>query len=100
VLDSREPHTLNRVINLETGSLAVEAALKMMLGRFYRLHHHFPLPPYHGRVPVFLVMADHEGGRQANYHGTTLLTQTMRGMWPELYAALDREDLFLSSRCA
>ena len=95
VLDSREPHTLNRVINLETGSLAVEAALKMMLGRFYRLHHHFPLPPYHGRVPVFLVMADHEGGRQANYHGTTLLTQAMRGMWPELYAALDREDLFL-----
>ena len=95
VLDSREPHTLNRVINLETGSLAVEAALKMMLARFYRLHHHFPLPPYHGRVPVFLVMADHEGGRQANYHGTTLLTQAMRGMWPELYAALDREDLFL-----
>ena len=95
VLESREPHTLNRVINLETGSLAVEAALKMMLARFYRLHHHFPIPPYHGRVPVFLVMADNEGGRQANYHGTTLLTQAMRGMWPELYAALDREDLFL-----
>ena len=96
VLSSREPYTLNRVINLETGSLAVEAALKMMLARFYRLHHHFPLPPYHGRVPVFLVMADNEGGRQANYHGTTLLTQAMRGMWPELYAALDREDLFLA----
>ncbi len=95
VLESRQAHTLNRVINLETGSLAVEAALKMMLARFYRLHHHFPLPPYHGRVPVFLVMADNEGGRQANYHGTTLLTQAMRGMWPELYAALDREDLFL-----
>jgi 4-aminobutyrate aminotransferase-like enzyme len=95
VLESRQAHTLNRVVNLETGSLAVEAALKMMLARFYRLHHHFPLPPYHGRVPVFLVMADNEGGRQANYHGTTLLTQAMRGMWPELYAALDREDLFL-----
>jgi acetylornithine/succinyldiaminopimelate/putrescine aminotransferase len=96
VLESREPHTLNRVINLETGSLAVEAALKMMLARFYRLHQHFPAPPYLGRVPVFLVLADNEGGRQANYHGTTLLTQAMRGMWPELYAALDREELFLA----
>jgi len=95
VLESRAPHTLNRVLNLETGSLAVEAALKMMLARFYRLHPHFPPPPYQGRVPVFLVMADKEGGRQANYHGTTLLTQAMRGMWPELSAALDREDLFV-----
>jgi len=96
VLASRDPRALNRVLNLETGSLAVEAALKMMLARFYRLHHHFPIPPYHGRVPVFLVMADNEGGRQANYHGTTILAQAMRGMWPELYSALDREDLFLA----
>lgn len=28
------PGVLNRVLNLETGSLAVEAALKMMLSRF------------------------------------------------------------------
>ena len=28
---------LNTVINLETGSLAVEAALKMMLSRFYTI---------------------------------------------------------------
>ena len=35
VIASRKPGVLSRVINLETGSLAVEAALKMMLARFY-----------------------------------------------------------------
>jgi 4-aminobutyrate aminotransferase-like enzyme len=94
-LASKAPRVLNRVLNLETGSLAVEAALKMMLARFYRLQPNFPPPPFHGRVPVFLVLADHEGGRQANYHGTTILAQAMRGMWPELAAGLDHEDLFL-----
>jgi 4-aminobutyrate aminotransferase-like enzyme len=94
-LASKAPGVLNHVLNLETGSLAVEAALKMMLARFYRLQPNSPSPPYHGRVPVFLVLADHEGGRQANYHGTTILAQAMRGMWPELAAGLDHEDLFL-----
>ena len=37
VLASQEPKVLNRLISLETGSLAVEAAIKMMLARFYRL---------------------------------------------------------------
>jgi len=27
-------------------------------------------------------MADHEGGGKANYHGTTVLAQTMRDLWP------------------
>jgi acetylornithine/succinyldiaminopimelate/putrescine aminotransferase len=85
VLQSTSPHVLNRVINLETGSLAVEAGVKMMLARFYRLQEHFPEPLYAGRTPVFLVMADFKGGLQANYHGTTVLTQMMRGMWPEFY---------------
>ncbi len=40
MIDSTEAHVLNRVINLETGSLAVEAGVKMMLARFYRLGRH------------------------------------------------------------
>ena len=80
---------LNRITNLETGSLAVEAALKGVLGRFYRLEDNLPPPKYAGRTPVFLVIADHEGGRKANYHGTTMLTQMMRDMWPEMRARLE-----------
>jgi 4-aminobutyrate aminotransferase-like enzyme len=90
LIGSSEPHALNRVINLETGSLVVEAALKMMLARFFRLEDNYPLPQYAGRIPVFLVIADHAGGTKANYHGTTTLTQVMRGMWPELGAALEQ----------
>ena len=37
ILAQKEPGVLNTVINLETGSLAVEAALKMMLSRFYTI---------------------------------------------------------------
>jgi acetylornithine/succinyldiaminopimelate/putrescine aminotransferase len=81
--------TLNRVLNLETGSLAVEAALKMCLARFYRMQPDMPEPPYRGRVPVILAMGNDDGAMQANYHGTTMLTQAMRGMWPELNAILE-----------
>ncbi|UCF98928.1 MAG: aminotransferase class III-fold pyridoxal phosphate-dependent enzyme, partial [Spirochaetaceae bacterium] len=95
VLSSREPHVLNRVINLETGSLAVEAALKMMLARFFKLDKSFADPPYAGRTPVFLVMADNEGGKEANYHGTTILTQAMRGLWPGMYERLQECGLFV-----
>lgn len=83
ILKSEEPGVLNRVLNLETGSLACEAALKMMLSRFYKLDRTFGTRKYEGRVPVFLVMEDNDGGCQANYHGTTLLAQTLRGLWPE-----------------
>jgi 4-aminobutyrate aminotransferase-like enzyme len=93
-LGSSEPGVLNRVLNLETGSLAVEAALKMMLGRFHRLEAGLPEPAYRGRTPVFLVIADNEGGKQANYHGTTLLTQLLRGLWPELAAGMERAGLY------
>ncbi|MDR1440290.1 MAG: aminotransferase class III-fold pyridoxal phosphate-dependent enzyme [Clostridiales bacterium] len=82
LLASESQGDLNRVINLETGSLAVEAALKMMLGRFYAIEGGGA--PCAGRVPVFLVMADSEGGATAGYHGTTLLAQTLRGLWPQL----------------
>ena len=91
---STASHVLNRVINLETGSLATEAALKMMLMRFYRLDHTFSAPRYAGKTPVFLVMADFSGGPAANYHGTTILTQCLRGMWPELAAQLEAAGIF------
>ncbi len=94
VLKSTDPKILNRVLNLETGSLAVEAALKMMLARFYRLDSSHPDPIYAGKTPVFLVIADNSGGKEANYHGTTFLTQLLRGMWPGFYDALEENKLF------
>ncbi len=87
VLASTDPGVPNRVLNLQTGSLAAEAALKLVLARFYRSEPAVPLPKYHGRVPVLLVVGDDDGGLKANYHGTTMLTQVMRGLWPELYDA-------------
>jgi len=95
VLANNDGHVLNRVINLETGSLAVEAALKMMLARFYRLQETFEEPVYAGRTPVFLVMADQAGGSKANYHGTTVLTQVLRDMWPGLGARLEDAGLYI-----
>ena len=85
--------TLNRVINLETGSLAVEAAFKFCLARFMRIQDDAPAPVHAGRVPVFLVMGDQDGGLRGNYHGTTTLTQLLRGMWPGLAAALEEARL-------
>jgi 4-aminobutyrate aminotransferase-like enzyme len=80
---------LNRVLNLETGSLAVEAALKMILARFYRIQQELPTPKYNGLIPVILVMGNDDGKLLGNYHGTTALTQMMRGMWPDLYAGME-----------
>lgn len=94
VLDSKEPKVLNRLINLETGSLAVEAAMKMMLTRFYRLDKTFDAPKYHGKIPVFLVMEDNKEGLEANYHGTTVLAQTLRGMWPELRTRFEEAGIY------
>jgi len=94
VLASRNPYVCNRVLNLETGSLAAEAALKMILARFYRMEPGFPEPKYHGRTPVILVMGNDDGGFQANYHGTTILIQTVRGMWPEFYEGIEKAGLY------
>jgi acetylornithine/succinyldiaminopimelate/putrescine aminotransferase len=85
---------LNRVLNLETGSLAVEAALKMILARFYRMETEQAAPQYEGRTPVILVMGDDEGDLLANYHGTTTLTQMLRGMWPGLREAMEQAKLW------
>lgn len=94
VLASKEPKVLNRVINLETGSLSCEAGLKMMLARFYKLDATFDAPKYHGKIPVFFVMGDKNGGVEANYHGTTVLLQTFRGLWPEIREAGDNAELY------
>ena len=91
---STEPHVLNRVINLETGSLGVEAGVKMMLRRFYRCSPVPETPEYEGKIPVFLVMADAEGGRTGNYHGTTVLTQTFRGLWSEFARGIEDAGLY------
>ncbi len=83
VLASTKPHVLNRVISLETGSLAVEAAIKMMLNRFYEIQG--KSVKYADRIPVFFVMGDYSGGTEANYHGTTIFAQTLRNMWNDFY---------------
>ena len=94
VLSSTEPKVLNRVLNIQTGSLAVEAGLKMLLARFYRQDQIHPKPKHSGKVPVFLVMEDNTGGLEANYHGTTLFTQTLRGMWPEFRARCEEAGMY------
>lgn len=94
VLASKEPKVLNRVINLETGSLACEAGVKMMLSRFYKLDDTFESPKYAGKVPVIFVMGDKDGGIEGNYHGTTVVTQTFRGLWPEIREKVEEEELY------
>jgi len=94
ILNSCEPKILNRVINLETGSLAAEAGIKMMLNRFYKLDGSCAQPKYHGKTPVFFVMADQNGGFGANYHGTNVFIQTFRGLWPDFYKNAENSGLY------
>ena len=94
LLQADDLNVMNRVLNLNTGSLAAEAALKMCLARFYTIESGLAPPKYAGRKPVFLVMGTEDGQPQANYHGTTILTQMMRGMWPELAQRFVEEGLF------
>ncbi|MCE5279572.1 MAG: aminotransferase class III-fold pyridoxal phosphate-dependent enzyme [Planctomycetaceae bacterium] len=84
---------LSEVLNLQTGSLACEAGIKMMLARFYQSQDDSPPAPQR-RVPVMIVIGDNEGGRGANYHGTTMFGQMLRGMWPGLERRLDRADVW------
>jgi 4-aminobutyrate aminotransferase-like enzyme len=93
LLHAKKPATPNRVLNLETGSLAAEAALKMVLARFYKPQADSPEPKYKGRVPVIVVIGDFEGGIQANYHGTTMLTQVLRGMWGDLREGMEQQGI-------
>jgi len=95
LLASKRATDLNRVLNLETGSLAAEAALKMLLARFYKIQPGSPAPKYQGRTPVIAVLGDDHGAISANYHGTAVLTQMMRGMWPEILGALEQNNVLL-----
>ncbi len=98
LLEERLSHAAGggyRVLNLETGSLAMEAAMKLVLARFYRVQEEAPAPRYAGRTPVFFVIGNDDGGLHGNYHGTTVLTQTLRGMWPELTHSFEQSGLYL-----
>ena len=92
-LASKGASALNRVINLNTGSLAAEAALKMVLSRFYRPQSDSLDPKCQGRIPVVIVIGDDDGALDGNYHGTTVLAQAIRGMWPGLLAAFEKQDI-------
>jgi 4-aminobutyrate aminotransferase-like enzyme len=94
IVASKRGAKLNRVLNLQTGSLAAEAALKLVLARFFTPQQGAPSPKYAGRCPVVLVVGDDQGDPHANYHGTTVLTQIMRGMWPEIGEGLARRNVF------
>lgn len=50
LLRAKKPSSPNRVLNLETGSLAAEAALKMILARFYKPQADSHKPRYGGRT--------------------------------------------------
>jgi len=78
---------LERVLNLQTGSLAVEAAFKMCAARFFA-HEAGGAAKFAGRVPVFIVVGDERGSPAGNYHGTTAFVQTLRGLWPGLCARM------------
>lgn len=91
---SEAPRVLNRLINLETGSVAVETGIKMMLTRFYKLDSSFDAPKYSGKTPVFFVMEDKDGSFEANYHGTSVTAQTFRGMWPEYYQKINEAGIY------
>lgn len=94
IIAGNVPRALCRVLNINTGSLAVEAGIKMMLARFYRQEPSSPTPKYAGKIPVFLVMQDYNGGPEAGYHGTTLTAHTFRGLWPDLYEKLEAGGIY------
>jgi acetylornithine/succinyldiaminopimelate/putrescine aminotransferase len=81
------PPRLERVLNLQTGSLAVEAAFKMCAARFFA-HEPGGAARYADRMPVFVVVGDEQGSPAGNYHGTTAFVQTLRGLWPGLAARM------------
>ncbi len=94
IITGEDSGALCRVLNINTGSLAVEAGIKMMLARFYRQEPNAPTPKYAGKIPVFLVMQDYNGGPEAGYHGTTLTAHTFRGLWPDLYEKLEAGGIY------
>ena len=41
------------------------------------------------------VIGDYDSGTKANYHGSTILTQMMRGVWPSFYSKLEEAGIFV-----
>ena len=69
---------LDRVLlGVCTGSVACGAALKIMLVRYWKDAARARLGP-----PVMVALA-------GNYHGTDMVAQTMRGMWPGLVSGME-----------
>ncbi len=60
-----------------TGSVACGAALKIMLARYWADADRVKLGP-----PVMVAL-------DGNYHGTDMVAQTMRGMWPGLVCGME-----------
>ncbi len=60
-----------------TGSVACGAALKIMLARYWADEERVKLGP-----PVMVAL-------DGNYHGTDMVAQTMRGMWPGLVCGME-----------
>jgi len=73
-----EPAGLDRVLlGVATGSVACGAALKIMLSRYFRDESRTALGP-----PVIIAL-------RGNYHGTDIVAQTLRGMWPGLLSGME-----------
>ena len=69
---------LDRVmLGVCTGSVACGAALKIMLARYWADEERVKLG-----TPVMVALA-------GNYHGTDMVAQTMRGMWPGLVCGME-----------
>jgi len=69
------------LLGVATGSVACGAALKIMLARYFDDAERRALGP-----PVILAL-------EGNYHGTDMVLQTMRGMWPGLLARMETVQL-------
>jgi len=95
ILTDKSSRGVNRVLNLETGSLAMEAALKLVLARFYASQPEQSPPRYAGRIPVLMVLGNDQGGLQANYHGTTITAQMLRGMWAPWREQMEKKRVFM-----
>lgn len=95
ILTDKSSPGVNCVLNLETGSLAMEAALKLVLARFYASQADQPRPRYAGRIPVLVVIGNDQNGLQANYHGTTVIAQMLRGMWAPWRERMEKQRLLI-----
>jgi len=95
IVTGKSSSGVNRALNLETGSLAMEAALKLVLARFYASQPEQSHPRYAGRIPVLVVLGNDQGGLQANYHGTTITAQMLRGMWAPWRERMEKRRLLM-----